>query len=89
MRRSLGLPEKFRTTYPLIWPVYADYTAEEWNSGALDEYAAQAALAADDVFMINPVSSDPVNHGGSFHFHKGRTAAKIPFDQEGVLIAEI
>ena len=32
-------PERFRTEHLLLWPVYVDYTVEEWNSGALDEYA--------------------------------------------------
>ena len=82
-------PDRFRTEHLLLWPVYVNYTVEEWNSGALDEYAAQAYLAADDVLMINPIDNDPVNHGGSFHFHKGKTAAGIPFDEEGILIVNI
>ena len=82
-------PERFRTEDLLIWPVYVDYTVDEWNSSALDEYAAQAALAADDVLMVNPICADPVNHGGSFHFRKGSIAAGLPFDQEGILIVEL
>lgn len=82
-------PERFRTDRLLIWPVYVDYTPEEWNNGGLQEYAAQAALAADDVLMINSLSSDPVSHSGSFCFHKGHTAAGIPFDKEDILIADI
>jgi len=42
-----------------------------------------------DVLMINSIDDDPVNHGGSFHFHNGKTVAKIPFDQEDILILEI
>ena len=82
-------PDRFRTDQLLIWPVYVNYTLEEWNHGVLDEYAAQAALVANDVFMINPLGNDPVNHGGSFHFHNGQTAAKIPFDQEKILIVDL
>lgn len=82
-------PDRFKTDQLLIWPVYVNYTVEEWNQGTLDDYAAQAALAADDVFMINPIDREPVNHGGSFHFHKGQPVAKIPFDKEGILIVEI
>ena len=44
---------------------------------------------AKDILMINPIDNAPVNHGGSFHFHDGKTVAKIPFDQEGILIVEI
>ena len=82
-------PDRFRTESLLIWPVYVNYTVEEWNAGTLDEYAAQAALAAKDVLMINPLDSGPVNHGGSFHFHRGRTAARIPFDREAILTVDI
>lgn len=82
-------PDRFRTDDLLIWPVYVNYTPEEWNSGILDEYAAQAALAAKDVLMINPLDNEPENHGGSFHFRDGRIIARLPFDKEGILIVNI
>lgn len=82
-------PERFKTKHLLIWPVFVDFTPEEWNNGMIEEYAEQAALAADDTLMVNPIDRNSVNHGGSFHFHKGRTAAKLPFDEEGILILEV
>ena len=82
-------PDRFKTEHLLLWPVYVNYTVEEWNSGELDEYAAQASLAANDVLMINPIDDSPTNHGGSFHFHCGKTMARIPFDQEDVLIVDL
>ena len=82
-------PDRFRTEHLLLWPVYVNYSIEEWRSGALDEYAAQASLAAEDVLMVNPIDRDPVNHGGSFRFLHGKTAAGIPFDQENILIVDI
>ncbi len=82
-------PDRFKTKGLLIWPVYVNFSLEEWNDGVLEEYAAQAALVADDALMINPIDSSPLNHGGSFHFRKGRTVAKIPFDEEGILIVDI
>ena len=82
-------PERFRTEHLLIWPVYVNYSVEEWDHGAVDEYAVQASLAAADVLMVNPMDAAPVNHGGSFHFRNGKTVARIPFDQEGILIVEI
>ena len=82
-------PEKFRTEGLLIWPVYVNYTPEEWNGGVLDEYAAQAALAAKDVLMVNPLDREPENHGGSFHFRGGQVKAGLPFDREGILFADI
>ncbi len=82
-------PERFTTQHLLIWPVYVDFSVEEWENNELDEYAAQADFAAGNVLMVNSLSSDPVSHGGSFHFRDGQTAAKIPFDHEGILIVDI
>lgn len=82
-------PERFRTEHLLIWPVYVNYTVDEWNQGSLEEYAHQASLAAKDVLMINPIDIAPTNHGGSFHFQNGKTVARIPFDQEDILTVEI
>ena len=82
-------PDRFRTECLLIWPVYVNYTLEERNHGALGEYAAQASLVASDVLMVNPIDKEPLNHGGSFHFQDGKTVARLPFDNEGILIVEV
>jgi N-carbamoylputrescine amidase len=82
-------PERFRTDRLLLWPVYVNYSIEEWSNGALEEYAAQAALAAKDVLMVNPIDAEPVNHGGAFRFQNGRTEDRLPFDREGILIVDI
>ena len=82
-------PDRFRTEHLLLWPVYVNYTPEEWNSGMLDEYAAQAALAAKDVLMINPIDNEPENHGGAFHFRDGQTVKRLPFDKEEILFVNI
>ena len=82
-------PERFRTEGLLVWPVYVNYSTDEWKGGALEEYAAQATLAAQDVLMVNPLDNDPVSHGGAFHFRGGQVVRKLPFDQEGILIVEI
>ena len=55
----------------------------------LDEYAAQAALAAKDVLMINPIDNEPENHGGAFHFRDGQTVKRLPFDKEEILFVNI
>ena len=78
-------PERFKTDTLLLWPVYVNYALDEWDQAILD-YAEQAAGIADDVLMINPIDNDPVNHGGAFHFHKGKLLERSPFDKEGVLI---
>ena len=82
-------PDRFRTEALLIWPVYVNFTTEEWDSGVLEEYAAQAALAAKDVLMINPLDNEPANHGGSFHFRDGQIVSRLPFDKEDILILEV
>ena len=79
-------PEKFRTDHLLIWPVYVNYSTADWEGGILEEYASQAALAASDTLMINPIDHNPENHGGSFHFRLGKLADRIPFDEEQILI---
>lgn len=82
-------PDRFRTEKLLIWPVYVDYTLDEWKSEGIDEYAAQAALVADKTLMINSIDGNPVNHGGAFYFRNGQVAAQIPFDREDILIVDI
>ena len=82
-------PEQFRTEHLLIWPVYVNYSVEDWESGILDEYAAQASLAAADTLMVNPLDLNPVSHGGAFRFRNGSVADRIPFDREQILIAEV
>ena len=81
-------PERFRTEHTLIWPVYVNYSTEDWAGGVLDEYARQAALAAKDTLMVNPLDDDPVNHGGSFRFTGGTVAGRIPFDEERILFTD-
>lgn len=81
-------PEKFNTGHLLIWPVYVNFSTEEWKQKELNEYANQAALVADQVLMINPIDDSPLCHGGSFYFCKGQIIASLPFDQEKILIVD-
>ena len=82
-------PERFKTEHLLIWPVYVNYTVEEWENGTLNEYAEQAFLASKDTLMINPIDRNPVNHGGSFRFQNGTVTERIAFDEEQILIVDI
>ena len=82
-------PERFKTEHLLIWPVYVNYTLEEWKNGTLNEYAEQALLASKDTLMINPIDRNPVNHGGSFRFQNGTVTDSIPFDDEQILVVDI
>ena len=83
-----NFPEKFKTDHLLIWPVYVNFSVEEWEKNELKEYAKQAALAAEHVLMINPINDSSQCHGGSFHFYKGQIITRLPFDQEAVLIVD-
>ena len=82
-------PEKFQSGRLLIWPVYVNFTVDEWNRQEMDAYARQASLAAEHVLMINPIDHEPENHGGSFYFRNGNIIDRHPFDQEGILIVDM
>lgn len=82
-------PERFRTEGLLIWPVYVNFTPEEWEGGELAAYARQAALAAGHVLMVNPIDRRPCSHGGAFHFSNGEVLDRLAFDQEGILTVDI
>ena len=81
-------PERFKTSHLLIWPVYVNYPPEDWESGTLDEYAAQAALAAEDTLLVNPLDNDPKSWGGSFRFQNGKVTDRIPVDEERILFVD-
>ena len=80
-------PESFKTDCTIIWPVYVDYSKEEWST-ALEEYAAQAQLASNHVFFINSISKNPSALGGAFVFEKGQVTQALPFETPGMLIVE-
>ncbi len=81
-------PERFKTEHLLIWPVYVDFTREEWTQYEA-EYAGQALLAADRALMINSISHKPESCGGAFFFHGGRTEKKSAQGTEDILILEM
>lgn len=81
-------PTKFKTNGILIWPVYVDFTLEEWQVYE-PEYAEQAFLAANRTLMINSISKKPKSHGGAFVFASGKTENKLPYDFEDIMIVEV
>ena len=82
-------PENFKTKHLLIWPVYVNFTVDEWNRQEIDAYAKQASSVAKHVVMINAIDYEPANHGGAFYFCDGKVVDRLPFDQEGILIVDI
>jgi len=81
-------PKRFMTGSLLIWPVYVNFTLDEWNRYET-EYAEQALLASRKTLMVNPISRDPPAHGGAFFFLDGKIQAKLGYDSEDILIVEI
>lgn len=81
-------PERFRTDAVLLWPVYVNFSLEEWETCAR-EYAEQAALAAKRTLFVNSLTAEPVSHGGAFFFRDGHIERALPFDTEDILIVEI
>lgn len=90
-----GRPEEMKalSANVVLWPVWCDYKAEEWNSSIKYEYAEQAALCGDCVLLVNPYCVDPeatdVASGGAVYFQNGIIAAEKPSGNSGVFIVEI
>lgn len=82
-------PERFSLGEDvLLWPVYINYTQQEWNSGESEEYASQAQLACKTTLMVNTIA-DGDAYGGAFLFEEGKIAASLPMNKEGLLFIEI
>lgn len=87
-------PERFKTDGLLIWPVYVNFSLDEWKTYE-QEYAQQASLAASKTVLINSIAmpvttSSPasISHGGAFYFVGGATLQKLPYDEERILIVD-
>lgn len=81
-------PENFKSNDLLIWPVYVNFTIEEWKDEEI-EYAKQALLACNNTLMINSLSENPDCYGGCFYFKDGQIKEKLKYNIEGILTIEI
>lgn len=81
-------PEKFKCEDLLIWPVYVNFTLEEWKQYE-QEYAQQANLCSKKCLMINSLSDEPISYGGAFYFNNGSIMDKIKYGIEDILIIEM
>lgn len=82
-------PDRFRLGEDvLIWPVYVDWTEEEWYGGGRQEYAEQAALCCGNVLYVNSVAENGA-FGGALHFKNGSVDSELSINQEGMLLVEI
>lgn len=85
-------PERFQLGQDLLfWPVYVNFTPQEWRQRYIAEYARQAALACGDVLLVNSLSAPPdeAAFGGCFRFLDGAVEALLPPEEEGLLVVEI
>lgn len=81
-------PERFRTDGLLLWPVYVNFSLDEWPAREL-EYAQQAALVSRRTLMVNSISETPKSYGGAFYFLDGKIEKKAAYDTDDILIVEI
>ncbi len=82
-------PQKFKNDDILIWPVYVDFSLQEWKNEERD-YAKQAQSICNNVLMVNSLLKEPsCCHGGCFYFSDGTTKKKLSFDTQDVLMVEI
>ena len=79
--------EKFKSNDLLIWPVYVNFTIDEWKNEEI-EYAKQALIACKNTLMINSLSENPDCYGGCFYFKDGQIKEKLDYNIEGILIIE-
>lgn len=90
-----GRPEEMMRLHPdaVLWPVWCDFEAHEWNETVKYEYARQAALCGDRVLYVNPFCSDSfvsdVATGGAACFEKGQISEELPAGKSGTMILEI
>ena len=90
-----GKPEEMKALNAdvVLWPVWCDYNADEWNNSIKHEYAEQAGLCGDCVLLVNPYCADPeatdAAAGGVVYFKNGIIAADMPSGNSGAIIVEI
>lgn len=77
----------------VLWPVWCDYTAGEWNGSIKYEYARQAALCGRRVLLVNPYCADPdadnMAAGGAAWFENGEIVEEMPAGQRGILVVDV
>lgn len=81
-------PEKFKSEDLLLWPVYVNFTIDEWKNEEI-EYSKQALIACNNTLMINSLSRNPDCSGGCFYFKDGKIKEKLNYNIEDILILEI
>ena len=77
----------------VLWPVYCDYDAEEWNEKVKYEYLEQASRLNVPVVLVSPYCDEDelavCSKGSCVHFENGCIVKEIPSGKPGMMIAEI
>lgn len=90
-----GRPEEMKALNSdvVLWPVWCDYKADEWNNIIKHEYAEQAGLCGASVLLVNPCCADPdatdVSSGGLAYFRNGRIVSELSTGNSGTMIVEV
>lgn len=83
-------PEKFKTNGILLWPVYCNFSKDEWENTEQYDYAKQSKLASDNVLLVNSITKDePISAGGAYYFKNGKIEKSLELDKEDILFVEI
>ncbi|MDZ4992340.1 carbon-nitrogen hydrolase family protein [Clostridium perfringens] len=72
-----------------LWPLFVDFTIEEFESKYKKEYAEQASKLESKVLFINSISKETPAFGGCIEFSNGNILNELPIGTEGILYIEI
>lgn len=77
----------------VLWPVYTDFTPDEWNASEKHAYAAQAGRFCPRVLYVNSCCLDKCGDGcamaGAALFENGRIAREVPAGAEAILFVDL
>ena len=77
----------------VLWPVYTDFSAKEWNKEMKYEYAAQSKKIGRQVLLVNSVclsgNEEELAKGGAVCFLDGQIKEELPAGKEGVLMVQV
>lgn len=74
----------------VLWPLYIDYSIEEWQNEAKDEYAKQVSGLNAPVLMVNSSMQDSKGAvGGAYLFDGGAIKDSLPLGETGSLTITI
>ncbi len=83
-------PEKFKTSGILLWPVYCNFTKDEWKNTEQYDYAVQSKSASDNVLLVNSITKEePISVGGAYYFKNGKIEKSLELRKEDILFVEI